>query len=217
MIIIFDWDGTLCDSVEHIVAAMRAAAGEQGVEAPAAAEVRNIVGLGLPEAVALLFPQMSASRCESMAQAYSRHYVAGDASPPGLFDGALDTLNALRAQGFELGVATGKSRRGLDRVLAGHGLTGFFEATRCADETRSKPDPTMLMEIMGERGKTPREVVMVGDTEYDLDMASQAGVASVGVSFGVHSRERLEEHGPVAIVDQLPQLLELPLLSSAFT
>lgn len=216
MIVIFDWDGTLCDSIEHIVSAMHAAAVEQGVDAPSASAIRNIVGLGLPEAVALLFPGLAAPGREALAQAYSRHYVAGDASPPGLFEGALDTLDALRRQGFELGVATGKSRRGLDRVLAGLGLTDFFEATRCADETRSKPDPRMLVEIMSERGKSTREVVMVGDTEYDLDMARQAGVASVGVSFGVHSRERLANHGPVAIVDQLPQLLDVPVISAAF-
>ena len=110
-------------------------------------------------------------------------------------------------------MATGKSRRGLNRILEKLGLTGFFDATRCADETRSKPHPLMVHEIMQERGVNAGRVIVVGDTEYDLEMASNAGVASVGVSFGVHSIERLEAHGPVAIVDELPQLLDLPAVS----
>ncbi len=130
-----------------------------------------------------------------------------------MFAGALETLHALRDRGFELAVATGKSRRGLNRILATLELHDFFDASRCADETRSKPHPLMLQELMQERGVSAEGVVMVGDTEYDLEMASNAGVASVGVSFGVHSPERLQAHGPVAIVDELPQLLDLPELS----
>ena len=215
MIIVFDWDGTLCDSIEHIVSAMQAAAGELAVEVPGTAAVRDIIGLGLPQAVATLFPQLDDQQRESLAATYSRHYVNGDRQPPKLFDGALETLDGLRDRGMELGVATGKSRRGLDRILAELGLADFFDATRCADETRSKPDPLMLTQIMEERDKTPSQVIMVGDTEYDLDMASQAGVASVGVSFGVHSPERLARHAPLEILDELPQLLRLEALAAA--
>jgi len=176
---------------------------------PAAHEIRNIVGLGLPQAVALLFPRLGEQERSAMAQAYSQHYVSSDQGPAALFEGALDTLLAIRDRGIELAVATGKSRRGLDRVLSGLGLSDFFDATRCADETRSKPHPLMLEEIMVERDKAPHEVLMVGDTEYDLLMARDAGVRSVGVSFGVHSIDRLALCEPVAIVDSLPQLLHL--------
>lgn len=214
MIVIFDWDGTLCDSVEHIVVAMQGAAHEIGIEEPAAAAVRNIIGLGLKDAVRTLFPDLPESEWADLARAYSRHYVAGDDDPPQLFPGALDTLLELRHRGFELGVATGKSRRGLQRILAACELLDFFDATRCADETRGKPHPQMLREIMDERGKAPGEALMVGDTEYDLDMAQRAGMDAVGVSFGVHSPERLSRHRPLAIVDRLPQLLDLPALSA---
>lgn len=213
MIVIFDWDGTLCDSVEQIVAAMQDAARELALDVPAPQAVRNIVGLGLPQAVLMLFPALDEQAGIALTEAYSRHYVNSDQGPAPLFNGALDTLQDLRNRGFELAVATGKSRRGLNRVLSGLGLGDFFEATRCADETRSKPHPLMLEEIMRERGKAATEVVVVGDTEYDLEMARNAGAASIGVSFGVHDNERLNRHQPLAIVDELPQLLDLEILA----
>jgi len=213
MIVIFDWDGTLCDSVEYIVAAMKSAALEIGLAEPDAADVRNIIGLGLKDAIATLFPDLPRSQWDELTHGYSVQYRTGDEEPPQLFPGAMDTLLSLRARGFELGVATGKSRRGLASILESMNLLDFFDATRCADETRGKPHPKMLEEILGERNKAPHEALMVGDTEYDLDMARRAGVGSVGVSFGVHSNERLQRHGPVAIVDDLPQLLNLPMLS----
>lgn len=213
MIVIFDWDGTLCDSVDQIVGAMQAAAIELGHASPAAEDVRNIVGLGLPQAVSVLFPDFDKQAGLELAAAYSAHYVNADQGPASLFAGAMATLEGLRGRGFELAVATGKSRRGLNRVLAGLGLEDFFESTRCADETQSKPHPLMLEEIMRERSKHASEVVVVGDTEYDLEMASNAGTASVGVSFGVHDNERLNRHGPLAIVDELSQLLELEILA----
>ncbi len=213
MIVIFDWDGTLCDSVEHIVRAMQSAAADLGLAIPEAEAVRNIVGLGLQDAIVTLFPGLPRERWQALSAAYSERYTAGDREPPELFPGALETLLELRSRGFELGVATGKSRRGLQRILDAMALAQFFDATRCADETRGKPHPQMLHEILGERGKSPRDALMVGDTEYDLAMAGQAGVAAIGVSFGVHAPERLARHGPVAIVDELPQLLDLPVLS----
>ncbi len=212
MIVIFDWDGTLCDSIDHIVDAMRDTAAELSLESPPEEEIRNIVGLGLPEALARLFPRLDDADITSVAAAYSRHFSSPDRAPSRLFDGAMDTLLALRARGLELGVATGKSRKGLDRVLAGLGLSEFFEATRCADETHSKPHPRMLHEIMTVRSKSVDEVLVIGDSEYDLEMASNAGVRSVGVSFGVHDSERLAAHQPMAIVDTLPQLLDLTVL-----
>jgi len=211
MIAIFDWDGTLCDSIEHIVGAMRDAAVEVALEPPTAAEVRNIVGLGLPQALARLFPALDNGQRVALASAYSRHFSSPERGTARLFDGAMDTLQALRSRGIELAVATGKSRRGLNRVLAELGLADYFEATRCADETRSKPHPLMVHEIMGDRGKSVDEVVVIGDSEYDMAMAREAGVRSVAVSFGVHDNERLSAFEPLAIIDELPQLLDLPV------
>jgi len=121
----------------------------------------------------------------------------------------METLDGLRERGIELAVATGKSRRGLDRVLVSLGLADYFDSTRCADETQSKPHPRMLHEILVTRGKSPGDAVMIGDSEYDMDMARQAGVRSVAVSFGVHSTDRLASCGPLAVIDALPELLEL--------
>ncbi len=212
--IIFDWDGTLCDSVSQIVTSIQSAASELGVDVPSDEAAAKIIGLGLPQAVAVLFPDAPETLLEDIARVYSRHYVNSEQGPPRLFPGALETLQALKDRGLEIAVATGKSRRGLDRVLGVLGLEEFFHASRCADETRSKPDPLMLVEIMRERGVAPSEVVMIGDTEYDLAMAARAGVPSVGVSYGVHSPERLSGHAPVAIVDSLPELLDLPALAA---
>ena len=153
------------------------------------------------------------TRRAEIALAYSRHFSSPAGGQPPLFRGALATLNGLRARGIELAVATGKSRRGLDRVLAAMGLSDFFDATRCADETRSKPHPRMLHEILAARGKSTGEAVMIGDSEYDLAMAQQAGVRSVAVTLGVHGRDRLAGYQPLAIVDELPQLLDLEAFS----
>ncbi len=213
MIAIFDWDGTLCNSVDHIVSAMQDAAEELAVAPPPAAAVRDIVGLGLPQALSRLFPELGSAARGEIAAAYSRHFASPHRAPTQLFDGAMETLHGLRARGIELAVATGKSRRGLDRVLAALELTDFFDATRCADETSSKPDPLMLHEIMAARGKSAQEVVMIGDSEYDLAMAQRAGVPAVAVTFGVHGGDRLAAYEPLAIIDELIELLNLPVLA----
>jgi len=209
MIAIFDWDGTLCNSIDHIVESMQYAARELQMTPPPAAAVRDIVGLGLPEAINRLFPDIDDALVADVTATYARHFASPDRAPAQLFDGALSTLNSLRDRGIELAVATGKSRRGLDRVLASLGLSSFFDATRCADETRSKPDPMMVHEILAERRKSAVKAVVIGDSEYDLGMARKAGVRSVAVSFGVHSEDRLAVYDPLAIVHDLPALLKL--------
>ena len=213
MIAIFDWDGTLCNSIDHIVDSMQDTARELRMTVPTAAAVRDIVGLGLPEAISRLFPDIDEALSADVAATYSRHFASPDRSPAQLFDGALATLNSLRDRGIELAVATGKSRRGLDRVLASLSLSNFFDTTRCADETRSKPHPMMVHEIMAERGKSAAKAVVIGDSEYDLGMACEAGVRCVAVSFGVHSEDRLAAYDPLAIVHDLPALLELEIFA----
>ena len=213
MIAIFDWDGTLCNSIDHIVESMQDAAAELELTPPAVAAVRDIVGLGLPEAIHRLFPDLEEQRRAEIAATYSRQFVSEERAPAQLFDGALKTLQGLRNRGIELAIATGKSRRGLNRVLGTLDLVNFFDATRCADETRSKPHPMMLHEIMAERGKSATDAVVIGDSEYDLDMAQRAGVQSVAVSFGVHGEERLMAYDPLAVVHDLPALLKLGVFS----
>ena len=205
---VFDWDGTLMDSVGRIVSCLRQAAEEQGLADLGDATFGDVIGLGLPQAIAQLYPQLNARQIEQFRDAYAARFVAADARPSQLFPGALEVLETLRARGHWVAVATGKSRRGLDRVLGELGLDDSFHATRCADETASKPDPRMLREIVAQLDVEPERAVMIGDTEYDLEMAARARIRSVGVSYGVHSRERLERHAPARIIDSLPEILD---------
>ncbi len=217
MLIIFDWDGTLCDSTGRIVAAMREAAQQLSAPVPEVDAVRDVIGLGLPEAMEQLFPTLSLPDQDAIRECYYTCYVEVDKEPAGLFSGAMDVMEELRSRGHHLAVATGKGRRGLDRVLHGLGLADYFDATRCADETASKPNPHMLFELLEEFGVSAAESLMIGDSEYDLMMARAASVPGVGVSYGVHSIEQLQRHRPVTVVDMLSELLELPVLQAPKT
>jgi phosphoglycolate phosphatase len=204
---VFDWDGTLIDSVSRIVGCLRLAAGDVGLPLRSDAEYGDVIGLGLPQAIAALYPEAGEADALAYRDRYADRFIAADAEPSGFFEGALETLDVLKSRGHLLAVATGKSRRGLDRVMSRHGLTGFFHATRCADETASKPEPLMLHQIFAELGVPPAESLMVGDTEFDLEMAARAGARSMGVSYGVHSCERLLRHRPERIISAIPELL----------
>lgn len=207
MLFIFDWDGTLLDSADRIVAVMQQAACDSGLPTLTQASIKNIIGLGLPEALRVLYPEAPAADLERMRQAYSRRFVESEAVPCQFFPGVMDTLERLRADGNRLAVATGKSRRGLARVLAGLGMDGYFDATRCADETRSKPHPQMLHELLGELSVPAARAVMVGDTEYDMAMARAAGMARVAVDYGAHAVERLRAYEPGLVLSRFPELL----------
>lgn len=204
---VFDWDGTLIDSVGRIVGCLRRAAEDLGLHGHDDSTFGDVIGLGLPQAIERLYPGLDLERAESFRARYAAHFLSADAEPSGFFPGALEVLEELRRRGHLLAVATGKSRRGLDRVLAQKGMDGYFDATRCADETASKPHPRMLREIFEELGARPRDSVMVGDTEYDMEMARRAGARGVGVSYGVHAPTRLAAHAPELIVDSLAELL----------
>ena len=192
---------------------MRQAAAHAAAPVPSEAAVRDIIGLGLPEAMRELFPGLAEPERDALRERYSACYVALDREPAALFPGALAVMTTLRERGHQLAVATGKGRAGLDRVLRGHGLEGWFDGTRCADETRSKPHPQMVFELLEMHDCTAEQALVIGDSEYDLMMASAAAVRSVGVSYGVHAAERLGQHQPVTVVDNLPELLALELLS----
>lgn len=210
---VFDWDGTLMDSVRRIVACLRLAAREQGLADLGDQRFGDVIGLGLPQAIERLYPGLDPPLVERFRAAYARNFVEESDVPSTLFPGARTVIAELRARGHRVAIATGKSRRGLDRVLAELDLLHAFDATRCADETASKPDPLMLEEILAELGVARTATVMIGDTEYDLEMAARAGVRGMGISHGVHARERLLRHGPEVIVDSLPEILSWePLL-----
>lgn len=205
---VFDWDGTLMDSERQIVQCMQLAAHDLGLVVPTSSEVRVIIGLGLPEAILKLFPLHDRETRDRIRQAYARHFVAEAGGRSELFPGAMDLLHDLRARGYLLAVATGKSRLGLDRVLNQVGLIDFFDTTRCADETASKPDPRMLNEILVSLSAFPGESVMIGDTSFDLEMAARIGMPSVGVAHGVHDTTVLQRHRPLAIVPDIPGLAQ---------
>ncbi len=205
-LIVFDWDGTLMDSESHIVDCLRVAMRAVGNPEEDAATLRQVIGLGLPEAIARLLPEADDKDRLRAEQAFRTEFLSPKPSPSRLFDGARELLHELREQGYWLAVATGKSRRGLDKVLRETGLEPLFAVTRCADETFSKPHPQMLDEILTDMDTAAHKALMVGDTEFDLQMAAAIGMPSLGVSFGVHPVERLETHAPLDIVDSLPAL-----------
>lgn len=206
-LLIFDWDGTLMDSETQIVHAMHEAIRELDLEARSADQCRNIIGLGLKEAIDALYPGGDSVFLERFVEAYRHHWFAISHDSE-LFPGAPETLHLLKEAGFALAVATGKGRAGLDKVLRHTGLEAMFAATRCSDETRSKPHPQMLNEILHELDVRPGQALMVGDTEYDLQMANAAGVSSIAVSYGVHGRERLLQHQPLVCLDRISELVD---------
>ncbi|MGA6135051.1 HAD-IA family hydrolase [Acinetobacter dispersus] len=202
-LVIFDWDGTLFDSVGQIVASLQYAA--QQFEQPLTDDAaKSIIGLGLPEVMQILFPQVPHLQ-QDILQCYADHYVAnskGDA----WFSGVAELLADLKQQGLKLAVATGKSRKGLDRVLAQTNSDEIFDITRAASETKSKPDPLMLQEILAEMDVTADRAVMVGDTSYDLEMARNLDMPRIGVSYGVHSIETLLQYQPLVIAHDVQDL-----------
>ncbi|WP_180093251.1 MULTISPECIES: HAD-IA family hydrolase [unclassified Acinetobacter] len=207
-LVIFDWDGTLFDSVGQIVESLKFAA-DQFSQPLTDADAKSIIGLGLPEVAQRLFPTVPELHSDIL-QSYADYYVAhskGDI----WFEGVADMLQELRDAGLQLAVATGKSRKGLDRVLAQTQSHELFCATRAASETKSKPDPLMLAEILAETGLRADQAIMVGDTSYDLEMALNIQMPRVGVSYGVHTVETLQCFQPLHIAHSVGDLTEFLL------
>ncbi|KDN98171.1 HAD family hydrolase [Pseudomonas donghuensis] len=205
-LLIFDWDGTLADSIGRIVEAMHLAAGRAGYAACDDEAVKGIIGLALPEAISVLYPRLDAGQVAQFRQHYADVYMALDDQPSPLFEGVVESLEAFRAEGYRLAVATGKARRGLDRVLRANGWEGYFDITRAADESRGKPHPQMLEEILAHCQVEPQRALMVGDSSFDLLMASNAGMHSVAVGYGAMSLEALSAFGPQLCIDHFSQL-----------
>ncbi|MDE2398393.1 MAG: HAD-IA family hydrolase [Burkholderiales bacterium] len=197
-LIAFDWDGTLFDSTALIARCIQAACRDVGVAVPSDADAAYVIGLGLTDALRHAAPGLDASRYPELGARYRHHYFARQ-HEVSLFPGTLEMLTELKARNHWLAVATGKSRRGLDEALAHSQLAGLFNGTRTADQTASKPNPQMLLELMREFGAEPGRTLMVGDTTHDLQLARNAGAASVGVAYGAHDAEAFDEFGPLFV------------------
>lgn len=195
-LIVFDWDGTLMDSAGAIVDALQAACRDLSIEPPSEKRARHIIGLGLQDALREALPELDPGRYREVAQRYRHHYLSHDHELV-LFNGVVDLVRELGEAGFLLAIATGKSRSGLDRALAGSGLLPFFLASRCVDECHSKPHPQMLLELMEEFAVEPENTLMIGDTIHDLQMARNAKVSALAVAYGAHPRATLEVEMPL--------------------
>lgn len=194
-LIVWDWDGTIANSTGMIVDAIVKAAEQVGLPTLDPQAASNIIGLGLKESIYVLYGDIPAAQAQALAAQYTVNYYAGESEIP-LFDGAKETVIELNRRGFKLAVATGKGRRGLNLALQHCGLTNYFHATRTVDECFSKPHPQMLDELMDKLVITPERTLMIGDTSYDLQMAQNAGVSAVGVTFGAQTTEKLLSYNP---------------------
>lgn len=205
-LVVFDWDGTLMDSEARIVACMQHAALDAGWPVPSVALARDVIGLGLKQAIQRLFPGVDRSDEQRLIEGYRTHWMGEGLEPAFLFAGAQQLVHDLHVAGYLLAVATGKSRRGLDKSLVDSGLIDLFHATRCADETFSKPHPQMLEELLTDLNTPPADALMIGDTVYDVQMARNARTDAVGMAHGVHSGDRLLAEGALACFGDLTSL-----------
>ena len=204
-LIVWDWDGTIANSTGMIVDAIVLAAAQVGLPALDPIAASNIIGLGLKESIHALFGDLAADKAQQLASQYNANYYAGESAIP-LFDGARELIIELHRRGSKLAVATGKGRRGLDLALEHCGLAKYFHETRTMGECFSKPHPQMLDELMDELVVRPERTLMIGDTSYDLEMAQNAGVKSVAVTFGAQSRDKLVGYNPLHIFDEFADL-----------
>jgi phosphoglycolate phosphatase len=203
--VVFDWDGTVMDSTHSIVEAIQGACADLELPIPSATDASWVIGLSLESALYRCVPTLSAEQLPAFLERYRYHFLRRDPEIK-LFDGIVGLLDTLRAREVTLGVATGKSRVGLDRVLGAMQLNDYFHTTRCADESFSKPHPAMLLEIMAELDLEPRQVLMVGDTSHDVQMATAAGVDSMAVTYGAHDTPTLLQAEPTVMVASVREM-----------
>ena len=213
-LIVFDWDGTLFDSTRLIARCIQAACADVGTAVPSDRDASYVIGLGLVDGGSRRRPQLPAERYRELAERYRSHYRAS-LDDIVLFEGTLPMLRTLKARNHWLGVATGKTRAGLDDALRRSDLGPLFDATRCADETAGKPDPRMLNELMRELGCVPARTLMIGDTTHDLQLAANAGCASVAVSFGAHAHAEFDAFGPLHVAASTADLAADGLTANA--
>ncbi len=204
-LIVFDWDGTLMDSTADIVSCMKQAITHLNLPELRDAQIRHIIGLGLNEAAQTLYPDLDSHTVMQLANEYRRIWLTMSHQAT-LFEHAFELVRELNQRDLFLGIATGKSRSGLDKVLQATQLAPYFHASRCADECHSKPHPQMLEELIDFMGVTPQETLMIGDTAFDLQMAHNAGADSLAVTHGAHPPDALAACQPRAIVNNLAQV-----------
>ena len=204
-LIVFDWDGTLFDSTALITRCIQAACADVGAAVPSERDASFVIGMGLVEALRHAAPGLPHERYHELVERYRHHYFARQHEIV-LFDGTLAMLEALKARRHWLGVATGKSRRGLDEALGSVRLDRVFDATRTADETASKPDPRMLHELMAHFGVAPGRTLMIGDTTHDLQLAANAGTACIGVGYGAHDAAGFHPFAPLHVAHSVGEL-----------
>ena len=209
-LLIFDWDGTLSDSAALIVGTMQAAIAGLSLPSRTDKEIRELIGLGLNEALQLLYPEFDQRDLRALLDDYRRQWIQQvTAAEAPLFDGVLDALEGFSQAGYRLAIATGKSRIGLDRALVAHERVGaLIQHSRCADETASKPDPQMLEELIWEAGVDISRALMIGDTEYDMAMARELRMPAIGVECGVHESQRMLNAGAQLVVADVPAVFE---------
>lgn len=206
-LLVFDWDGTLVDSAQAIVESLQGACTDLGFAPPTEERARHIIGLGLTDALRSAIPHVPESEYRRIVERYRIHFLARDANLQ-LFPGVRSGLDALLSRGYLLGIATGKSRRGLERALDSLDIRNCFAVSRCADEGFSKPHPGMLEAVMSELAFTPEQTLMIGDTTHDLQMAENAGVRALAVSYGAHPKSQLVAARPHACVDSPAELFD---------
>ncbi|WP_227429807.1 HAD family hydrolase [Psychrobacter sp. I-STPA6b] len=211
-LIIFDWDGTLMDSIGLIVKSMHIAGEANGFSSSDEA-IKDIIGLSLIKGIEILYPQANSEEHQKIVQSYADYYIANSASSP-FFTGIEDMLAQLKAQGKQLAVATGKKRVGLQRVLDDSGSEHYFVMTRCADESGSKPDPQMLKDILATTGHEVSDAVFIGDSVHDLQMANALGMTAIAVNYGAGQAQVLTQEHPTYQVDTPEQLAQLLLQPS---
>lgn len=208
-LLIFDWDGTLVNSIDRIVESLQVAARKCQLKPPSQASAKAIIGLSLIEAFAVLYPEINdAALTENFRQAYVDNYFILEQQPSQFYPGVRDALDDFKRAGYQLAVATGKSRRGLNHMLHSHNMQDFFHITRCADETKSKPDPLMLEQILQHCTRQPQQAIMVGDSPYDLKMANRAAIPAVAVSYGAQPIEVLLQQQPALTIDRFGELAD---------
>jgi len=202
--VVFDWDGTIIDSASTIAQCIRDAAADLGLPVPTREQASHVIGLGLHDALRGAVPDLPAERISEFVARYRVHFLKSEDSM-GLFGGMRELIESL-SRDRRLAIATGKSRRGLDRALDATGLKQYFRASRCADETHPKPHPAMLLELMGELDVQTADAVMIGDTSHDLEMARAAGVDAVAVTYGAHTEEHLRACAPLTCLSSVGHL-----------
>ncbi|HHJ35605.1 MAG TPA: HAD-IIIA family hydrolase [Gammaproteobacteria bacterium] len=209
-LLVFDWDGTLVDSIERIVTSLQFASQKIFDIEVSETQAKDVIGLGLVEAIQKLHPERNAGQdateLDLVADAYRQHYLYDNTVPAPLFPGVKRLLNELRDKGYTLAISTGKSRAGLEQSIDEHDVSDYFATTRCAGENKSKPHPEMLHEIMHQLHFSAAQALMIGDSEHDMKMANNANMRCVGITHGVHDAKTLAEYNPLVCLSDIAEL-----------